>query len=135
MIDFLFWVGNQGEPVLIEQAINKIFDPQIQSINLAVQSLDNRVRLASQSNDQAYKSVNRIVQRIAQSVSNKFESQDREISFQINNIRSLGNLTYIQSNSTEYLGDRIKYQDNQIKSINLMLKDLTNRIRNAGIRL
>ena len=120
---------------MIKQAIHQIFDPQILSVNLAVQSLDNKVKLASQSNDQAYKSVNRIVQRIAQSVSNKFESQDREISFQINNIRSLGNLTYIQKNLTELLGDRIKYQDNQIKSINLMLKDLTNRLRNAGIRL
>ena len=119
----------------MEPSIHQIFDPRIRSVNLAVQSLDNKVRLASQSNDQAYKSVNRIVERIAQSVSNKFESQDREISYQINNIRSLGNLTYIQKNLTVYLSDRIKYQEDQIKSINLMLKDLTNRIRNAGIRL
>lgn len=75
--------GSQGDPILIQQTLNDIFGPQIQSINQAVRSFDRRV------------------QRIGQSVSNKFDSQERDIELQgirltglINRLRNSGSKLY-----------------------------------------
>ena len=73
----------QGEPISIPQILRQIVEPQIRSISQIVQSFDRKL------------------QGVALSITNKFDSREREIDFQrnqldglINRLRNSGKASY-----------------------------------------
>ena len=73
----------QGDPIPIPETLRQIVDPQIRSISQMLQSFDRKL------------------QGVALSITNKFDTREREIDFQknqldglINRIRNLGTSSY-----------------------------------------
>ena len=112
-----FLIGNKGDPTLVDQQIQQLVNPQINALNQVIQAVQSltqsnnqdikSVQSLAQLNQQGVQTIEQIVQRVAHSVNDLFDLQDRDIAF----------------------------QGNQIKSFNRLLIDLINRLKNAGINI